>query len=176
MSDDGGLRPKTLIDKIFWHAGAMLMLAMAGVMLYVVTARYFFNRPPLWSEDVPRTIFVWMVFVTLGLAIKLGLNIRVTTLTDMMPRRLRFTTELIMNVLVLVMIAILIWFTIPILRLKAEATMLSTGWSEGVLVVPMVFGFMLAFAYQVRQMLRSLAAWRSGTDLEESHQTGAGMG
>ncbi len=176
MSDGGGLRPRNFIDRIFWHLGAALMLAMAGVMLYVVTARYFFNKPPLWSEDVPRTIFVWMVFVTLGLAIKLGLNIRVTTLTDLMPRNLRFATELTMNVLVLVMLAILLWFTVPILRLKAEATMLSTGWSEAVLVIPMLFGFVLAFIYQTRQMLRSIAAWRSGADLEESHQAGAGMG
>lgn len=170
------MTPKTLLDRLFWYAGAVLMLAMSGVMLYVVTARYFFNKPPLWSEDVPRTIFVWMVFVTLGLAIKLGLNIRFTSLTDLMPRHVRYTIELVMNLLVLAMIVVLIWFTVPILRLKAMATMLSTGWSEAVLVVPMILGLGLAFVYQARQMLRSLAAWRSGRDVQDEHHAGAGMG
>ena len=76
------MQPKTPIDRIFWNVGALMMLAMTGVMVYVVGARYFFDKPPLWSEDVPRTIFIWMVFLTLGLAIKLGLNIRVTTLVS----------------------------------------------------------------------------------------------
>ena len=65
------------------------MLAMTGVMLYAVTARYWFNRPPIWGEDVPRIIFVWMTFLTIGLAIKLGLNIRVTSVVAMLPRRAR---------------------------------------------------------------------------------------
>jgi len=176
MSDGGGMQPRTLIDRIFWYAGAGLMLAMTGVMMYVVTARYFFNRPPLWSEDVPRTIFVWMVFVTLGLAIKLGLNIRVTTLLDVMPRTLRLSIESAMHVLVLAMIAVLLWFTVPILRLKAEAHMLSTGWSEAVLVVPMLGGLVLALVYQLRQFGRTLSALRTGADLEDSQHSGAGMG
>ena len=123
---EGGMRPRTFVDRVFWLAGAFLMLAMTGTMLYVVAARYFFNRPPLWSEDVPRPLFVWMVFATLGLAIKLGLNIRVTSLVDAMPRPLRLANEALMHVLVLAMIGVLAWFTVPLLRLKWGTTMLST--------------------------------------------------
>lgn len=170
------MQPKTLIDRFFWYAGGILMLAMTGVMIYVVTARYFFNRPPLWSEDVPRTIFVWMSMITLGLAIKLGLNIRVTTLLDVMPRTARLWTEIVMHVLVLVMVALLIWFTLPILRLKSEALMLSTGWRESVLIWPMLIGFVLGFVYQARQLLRTIHALRTGVDVESEQQAGAGMG
>ena len=170
------MQPKTLIDKLFWNAGAMLMLAMTGVMVYVVGARYFFDKPPLWSEDVPRTIFIWMVFLTLGLAIKLGLNIRVTTLTDAMPLGLRHATEASMHVCVLAMIGVLLWFTVPLLRLKYAATMLSTGWSEIVLVLPMFLGFVLAAIYQVRQLLRVVVAWRAGVALSDDQHAGAGLG
>lgn len=170
------MQPRTSIDRIFWNAGAVLMLAMTGTMLYVVTARYFFNRPPLWSEDVPRTIFVWMAFLSLGLAIKLGLNIRVTSLTDMMPRRLRLAVEVLMHVLVLAMIAVLIRFTLPIVELKAQNRMLSTGWSEAVLVVPMLIGFALAALYQIQRLGRTIRAWRTGVDADDGAQAGAGMG
>jgi TRAP-type C4-dicarboxylate transport system permease small subunit len=149
---------------------------MTVTMLYVVTARYFFNRPPLWSEDVPRTLFVWMVFATLGLAIKLGLNIRVTSLTDAMPRGLRLANEALMHVLVLAMIAVLVWYTVPLLRLKWGTTMLSTGWSEAVLVLPMVGGLCIAAVYQARRLLAVLRALRGGGDVSDNQQAGAGMG
>ena len=170
------MQPRTLIDRFFWYAGGLMMLAMTGVMIYALTARYFFNRPPLWSEDVPRTIFVWMSMITLGLAIKLGLNIRVTTLLDLMPRATRLWTEIVMHVLVLGMLALLIWFTLPILRLKASAVMLSTGWSEEVLVAPMLIGFALAFVHQSRLLLRNVHALRTGGEIDAGRQSGAGMG
>jgi TRAP-type C4-dicarboxylate transport system permease small subunit len=176
MSEGNGIAPRSVTDRVFWYAGAALMLAMTGTMLYVVTARYFFNRPPLWSEDVPRTIFVWMVFVTLGLAIKLGLNIRVTSLVDLLPRNARFATEVVMHVLVLGMIAVLVWFTIPILQLKAQNRMLSTGWSEAVLVIPMLFGLCLAGIYQALRLARAVTAWRNGAESEDGSHAGAGMG
>lgn len=176
MSDGGGMQPRSLLDRIFWYAGAALMLGMTGVMIYVVTARYFFNRPPLWSEDVPRTIFVWMVFVTLGLAIKLGLNIRVTTLLSIMPRTLRLSIEIAMHVLVVAMLLLLLWFTVPILQLKASARMLSTGWSEAMLVAPMLGGLALALLYQLRRFKITLTALRTGRDATDDQQAGAGMG
>lgn len=173
---EGGMRPRTAVDRVFWLSGAFLMLAMTGTMLYVVAARYFFNRPPLWSEDVPRTLFVWMVFATLGLAIKLGLNIRVTGLVDAMPRPVRLANEAVMHVLVLAMIGVLAWFTLPLLRLKWGTTMLSTGWSEAVLVIPMLGGLGIAAIYQARRLLGVLRAMRTGGDVREAQQSGAGMG
>jgi TRAP-type C4-dicarboxylate transport system permease small subunit len=143
---EGGMRPRTFVDRVFWLAGAFLMLAMTGTMLYVVAARYFFNRPPLWSEDVPRTLFVWMVF------------------------------EALMHVLVLAMIGVLSWFTVPLLRLKWGTTMLSTGWSEAVLVIPMIGGLGIAAIYQARRLLAVLRAMRTGEDVRDAQQAGAGMG
>lgn len=176
MSDDGGLRPRSTIDRLFWHIGGGLMLVMTGVMVYAVVARYFFNRPPIWSEDVPRTLFVWMVMLVLGLAIKLGLNIRVTTFTDMMPRPVRLGVEAAMHVLVLAMIAFLFWQTIPILELKATQRMLSTGWAESVLVWPILIGCVLAFIHQFRSFAAVLRAIRTGEDPGSRTLTGAGMG
>ncbi|MBL8698331.1 MAG: TRAP transporter small permease [Alphaproteobacteria bacterium] len=176
MSDDGGLRPKTLIDHVFWYLAAGLMLVMTGAMLYAVVARYFFNRPPIWSEDVPRTLFVWMVMLVLGFAIKLGLNIRVTTFTDMLPRGLRLAVESSMHILVLGMIALLFWQTLPILELKATQRMLSTGWAESILVWPILIGCVLAFLYQARQFADVVQAFRTGKDPSGANMSGAGMG
>ena len=81
-----------------------------------------------------------------------------------------------MHVLVLAMIAVLVWFTIPILQLKAQNRMLSTGWSEAVLVIPMLFGLCLAGIYQALRLARAVTAWRNGAESEDGSHAGAGMG
>ena len=80
------------------------------------------------------------------------------------------------EVVVLAMIGVLAWFTVPLLRLKWGTTMLSTGWSEAVLVIPMIGGLGIAAIYQARRLLAVLRAMRTGDDVRDAQQAGAGMG
>ena len=159
VEDSGGFRPVTAIDRAFWFLAAGLMLAMTGVMLYAVTARYWFNRPPIWGEDVPRIIFVWMTFLTLGLAIKLGLNIRVTTFTDMMPRRVRLGVEIVMHLMVLAMIAVLFVQCWPIVELASRMPLISLGISNAWIKAPLMVGCAIASVYQARLLLVAVRAF-----------------
>jgi len=176
----GGLRPITAIDKAFWYLAAALMLAMTGVMLYVVTARYWFNRPPIWSEDVPRIIFIWMTFLTLGLAIKLGLNIRVTTFTDMMPRRVRLGIECVSHAMVLAMLAVLFVQCWPIVELASRMPLISLGISNATIKAPLMVGCVIAAVYQARLLVAAVrgfgdpAAAVARPDAGGTH--GAGLG
>ena len=48
------------LEMLVYYASALLMLALAGVILYAVVLRYFFNAAPSWSEGVPRVAFLWV--------------------------------------------------------------------------------------------------------------------
>ncbi len=150
-------QPRTLIEKIQFYAAGLALLAITGVMLYTVMMRYFFSRAPLWGEDVPRVIFVWLTLLSAGVAIRLGLNIRVTSFVDRMPPELRRWTEVTMHLIVLAMLAVFFWFSFPIIELGLGGTMLSTGWSEAVLSLPLPIGAAIMFVYQA---LRLAEAWR----------------
>ena len=151
------VEPKTWLDKVQYYAAGLGLIAITGIMMYTVVMRYFLNRAPLWGEDVPRVIFVWLTLLSGGIAIRLGLNVRVTSFLDMMSPATRRATELTMNAIVLALLAVIIWFSFPIIRLGLTGTMLSTGWSEAVLSLPLPIGAAIMFYYQAERLV---AAWR----------------
>ncbi|MFN8722146.1 MAG: TRAP transporter small permease [Rhodospirillales bacterium] len=169
--------PSNLFEWAIYYLGAALMLAMTGSMVYVVVMRYFFNSPPIWSEDIPKLLFIWMVFLTVGLAIRMGLNIRVTALTGSLPRRARLWLAVVMHLLVLVFLLVLLAGTKPVIELALGGRMLSTGWSNAVYSIPLAIGAGLAFAYQARELwLVVRALFFGGPDPTGPDDTGLGSG
>jgi TRAP-type C4-dicarboxylate transport system permease small subunit len=68
-----------------------------------------------------------------------------------------------MHILVLIMLATLVWFNIPILELQAGGSMLSTGWSFVWLYAPVSVGSLLMLFYQSRLMIRTVRDYRART-------------
>jgi TRAP-type C4-dicarboxylate transport system permease small subunit len=145
------------IEKLMYYAAAVLLLAITAVMLYAVAMRYYFNRPPIWSEEVPRMLFVWMVFIGAGIAIKQGLNVRVEYFVNMMPPALRRWVETVMHALALGLIAVLFFYSFPVVELSLGGRLLSTGWSNAVFTIPLPIGCVIMFCYQVGRLRKS---WR----------------
>jgi TRAP-type C4-dicarboxylate transport system permease small subunit len=151
------IQPKTLIETIQYYLAGVLLLTLFGIVLYVVVMRYYFSRPPIWGEDVPRTLFVWLTFLSAGIAIRLGLNIRVTSFVNMMSPGVRRVVETVMHLIVLGMLGVFFWFSFPIIELGWGGRMLSTGWSEAVLSLPLPLGAAIMAYYQ---SLRLVDLWR----------------
>lgn len=149
--------PQGLIEKIFYYYAAGTMLALAGVVLYVVTARYFFNHPPIWGEDVPRVIFLWAVFLSAPLAIRFGLNIRVNSVDTRLPPLPLKLLKTVLHLIVLTLLAVIIVNAWPLVKLAFRGTMLSTGWSNAMLRLPIMVGTILMFVAQFELLVR---VWR----------------
>lgn len=165
MTGDSRYRgPSNPIEWLLYYSGALLMLGITFSVCYAVVMRYFFNQPPIWSEDIPKLMFVWMVFLMGGLAIKMGMNIRVTTLVSKLPRVPRLALELVMHVLVLIFLAVLFWNSFPVIRLGMLGTMISTGWSNAVFSVPIAVGAAIMFFYQARLLALTALALLRGED------------
>ncbi len=152
------------LDKALFYLSGILLMVIAGAVFYAVTMRYVFNEPPLWADEAPRAFFLWMTYLGIVVATRRGQNIRVTHFIDKVPPRPRLVLETFMHVLVLIMLAALVWFNIPILQLQAGGSMLSTGWSFLWLYAPVSVGCALMFVYQARLMIRSWVQYRSSTE------------
>lgn len=150
---------------LFYISGALL-IAVGSTVFYNVIARYFFNSPAIWSEDVPRVFYLWMTFLAVAVATKRGENIRVTAIINKLAPMPRLVLELIMHVLVLMMIGTMIWFNFPILQMDLHGTMYSTGWSNIVRTLPLSVGGVFILFYQASLVFRSLREYRSGAPLE----------
>lgn len=112
-------------------ACGLVLVVFTGLVLYSVAMRYFFGAPPMWGEELPMLLFVWMIFVGAGFAYLAGANIRMTLIIDMVPKKPRLAIELVMHLLVVAMLLVILWYSVPILELTFNFTSLATGLSEG---------------------------------------------
>lgn len=150
-------------ERALFYLSGLLLMVIALAVFYAVTMRYAFNEPPLWADEAPRAFFLWMTYLGIVVATKRGQNIRVTHFIDKVAPYPRLILETFMHILVLIMLAALVWYNIPILELQSGGSMLSTGWSFVWLYAPVSIGCALMFIYQARLMIRSWAAYHRST-------------
>ena len=61
---------------------AIMLLIICIVMIMQVIARYIFNSPLVWSEEVARDLFIWMTMIGFSYNARTNNNIEMTLLTD----------------------------------------------------------------------------------------------
>ncbi|MFY0691741.1 MAG: TRAP transporter small permease [Paracoccaceae bacterium] len=152
------------LEMALYYASGILLMIITAAVFYAVTMRYAFNEPPLWADEAPRAFFLWMTYLGIAVATKRGQNIRVTHFIDKFAPKPRMILETFMHILVLIMLASLVWYNIPILQLQAGGSMLSTGWSFVWLYAPVSVGSLLMLFYQSRLMLRTVMDYRAATE------------
>jgi len=85
-----------------------------GLMLgFEVTARYFFNAPTIWAEEVSRLTMVWAVFIGASTLIRHDEHIRVTMLVDLMGRKGQRIARLVTLLFLAVFSAWIFWNSLP---------------------------------------------------------------
>jgi TRAP-type C4-dicarboxylate transport system permease small subunit len=67
---------------------AVLFAATIVVVSAQVVWRYVFNDSLVWTEELSRYLFTWMIFLGAALAVKEATHIRVSLLVDRLPPKL----------------------------------------------------------------------------------------
>jgi TRAP-type C4-dicarboxylate transport system permease small subunit len=142
---------------VFWYAAAPFIMTLAGTMFYSVIMRYFFHAPPFWSEEVLRTLFLWSVTLSAGLAIKRGMNVRVSFFVDLLHPETRRKVMLVNHALAITMLAVLVIYSFPIVELAARGHLIATGWNRAVTRIPLPIGCTIMLGYQAVLLWRT---WR----------------
>lgn len=148
------------IDALIYVLSATLLIVMTVVITYGIFMRYALSRPPVWSQDVPMVLFVWMTFLSLAVATRRGENIRVTYFIEKLPPVHRLALELIMHALVIAMMAVIFWYSFDVIRLQLRGTMLSTGWNNAVIWFPLPIGMALMTVYQFKRVRATMRVYR----------------
>jgi len=144
------------IDVAFSFASGALMVAISATVIYCVVARYWFNKPPIWSEDVPRVLFVWMTYIAAVVATRRDANIKVTFIVEKLPLRLQLLIDVAMTAIVIAMMLVLAWYSWPVIELNLGGTMLSTGWNEAIMYLPLPASCLLMAMYQAKRFAKLL--------------------
>lgn len=150
------------VELFLHYTSAALLLMIATLVLYVVLMRYFFAQSPIWGEDVPRILFIWMTYLGIAVATKRGQNLRVSFIIEKMPARPRLVLELAMHVIVVVMIGVIAWHSWPVIQLNMGMRQLSTGWSQAISYIPFTLAAVLMIVYTLQLMLKAVRDYQAG--------------
>ncbi|MGI6034472.1 MAG: TRAP transporter small permease [Limnochordia bacterium] len=85
-----------------------LMAVMTSIVFYEVVARYVFNAPTRWSEEMARYLLIWLALSGLGLAIRKKQHIRVDFLLNYLPEWLNVLAAIFRAVSVLLYAVVLL--------------------------------------------------------------------
>ncbi len=131
-----------------------------GLMLaYEVAARYFFNAPTIWAEELSRLVFVWATLIAAAGLLRHDQHIRVTVVTDRLGLAGQRWARVASHAFVLVLCGFVVWHGTPIAANSWETgrttgTMmdLPNWWAQA--AVPLAF--LLLGLQSVVEMIRML--------------------
>ena len=160
------------VQQAFEIGCGVVLAVFTFLVLYSVAARYIFSNPPIWGEDVPKLLFVWLSFIGGALAYMLGYNIRMMTLVERFPKPLATGIELVMRTITIGMLGTIFWYSLPILELSSSKTVLSTGISEVWTSLPLVIGAVLMIGNELVRMALAATGYILGAKDDASLHSG----
>ena len=160
------------VQQAFEIGCGVVLAVFTFLVLYSVAARYIFSNPPIWGEDVPKLLFVWLSFIGGALAYMLGYNIRMMTLVERFPKPLATGIELVMRTITIGMLGTIFWYSLPILELSSSKTVLSTGISEVWTSLPLVIGAVLMIGNELVRMALAATGYIPGAKDDASLHSG----
>jgi TRAP-type C4-dicarboxylate transport system permease small subunit len=106
--------------------------AIVASVFYAVVMRYGFHRPPAWSIELTRFLFLWMVMFGAVLVTREKSHIEITFLSDLLPPRIRKVWLALVRLAMLCFCAVMVYYGVRILPIVGQANTptlnLSMGW------------------------------------------------
>ncbi|HEY0836844.1 MAG TPA: TRAP transporter small permease [Azospirillum sp.] len=124
------IRPVDWLNEALLVALALALGALACLGFAQVVARYAFQQPLTWSEEVIRYALIWMVFLGIGVGVRKGMLASVEIVTQMAPAPLARVLAWVVLLVSAVFWLVLLVYGIAILE-NVE------GMNSGALEMPM---------------------------------------
>lgn len=110
--------------------GSMCLVAMLTLMLVNAVARYLFDFPIIWSDEMNNFFFIWIGFLSCAYVMGNDGHMRVTAVLGALPGAARYAVGLFTNA---VMLCAFILFIPPLVRLMEKVTF------SGLLRIPLAY-------------------------------------
>lgn len=93
---------------------AWLLFVIGAMLTYEVVARYFFNAPTIWAEELSRLFLIWAVFLASAGLMGRGEHIRVTALIERAPPAVQRAVDVAVHIFVAIIAGLVAWYGVPI--------------------------------------------------------------
>lgn len=140
---------------------ACLLLVLASLFgLYQVLTRFLLQEPSTWTEVLVRTLLIWMVYLGCAGAFRQGALVAVDVLYVRTTGRARQIFDWAVTLLVIVFLAITLWFGIEMtwrVRFQNLAGLeISIAWAYAAIPVGACFAILAVLAHHFDPKRRQL--------------------
>ena len=149
------------IDRAIEYALTSLGLFMVIVGFLQVTSRYLFKNPLVWSEELLRYVFVWLIFLGTALGLRRKVHIRITFITDILPQKIRPWFGLCSDILIMFFTSILLWKSVYLCITQADQLSSALRIPITIPYLAMPVGSVLILLYALADAVNSVKSMRS---------------
>ncbi len=142
----------------------LLLALMFLITFYQILARDIFVISSMWTEELARFLFVWIVFLGAGTLIEGNEHIRISILADRLPPAVGRFIRIISNLLILIFCVIFLWSAYLNCLNNWEFYAPSMDWMRlSYLYLGLIISGVLMIWYLLDNLLKDLFPKRFGT-------------
>lgn len=146
-----------------------LMFLMSILIFVQVVMRYAFDNSLVWSEELARYMFVWLVYFAVSYTARREKHIRIDAAINLYPKKLRPYVELFSEIIVL---AFSVFIAVTAITVYQKITW--SGQMSPAMRIPMQFvyaaplvGFFLTAIRQLQCICRRIKAIKNPEEVKE---------
>jgi TRAP-type C4-dicarboxylate transport system permease small subunit len=110
-----GKRLVFLAEQVFTAVAVFALAAIVVVITAGIIARYIFNSPFVWTEELALLLFVWLSYLSIGVATFKRKHVVADFLVQNINQRYKDLLRLIFSILSVVFLFFVFWSSIAIL-------------------------------------------------------------
>jgi TRAP-type C4-dicarboxylate transport system permease small subunit len=155
------------IEKTLEKICTVFVGAIVLVLFYAVVMRYAFHKPPAWSIEVCRFMFLWMVMFGAALVTREKSHVEIDFIANLIPEKIRFYWINLLRLMMLSFCGVMIYYGLKILPIVGQANTPTLEMSMGWLYASVPAGGILMGIYILELLIRSLCEGYRSVRLKE---------
>lgn len=156
----------------------VLLLIMSLAMGAQIVARYIFNSPLSWSEELSRFMFVWSGFLSISYCFKKQVSIKIEQVVSMLPKKIAAGFKIVEKLVMLVFYIYMTPFAWTYFNNAVSSGQLSPAMQipMSIIYVAPLVGFILSIIRLLQGVFEKWLVVSGGDDKGASGQLGVGGG
>lgn len=141
------------IDRILEDFTIVLFSILCVVVFAAVVARYVFQSPLIWSEEIVIYLFTWVVFLGSTILYKDKKHISIGIVTNMLPRTVRNILDIFGELLILAFLLLLLHQGFILFQMNADIPSITVPVPVGIATMSLPAMALLMIYYNIRHMI-----------------------
>ena len=126
---------------------------MTAAITVQVFCRYILNLPLTWSQELGKFCLVWLTFLGGSYVLRRKKHISINIIMSRTSEKVQRITALFINILALIVLGVVIYESIPFMKMMSKVPSVTMGFSMG-----LVYGALpLAFFFMIIHLMRDIA-------------------